>query len=37
MMPSPFADETPRPWYQEITRQQWLVLAVASARWIFDV
>ena len=36
MPPSP-ADETPRPWYRGIARQQWLVLAVASAGWIFDV
>ena len=26
-----------RPWYRGITRQQWLVLAVASAGWVFDV
>jgi MFS family permease len=32
------ADEEPnRPWYRGITRQQWLVLAVASAGWVFDV
>ncbi|MBI3866345.1 MAG: MFS transporter [Planctomycetia bacterium] len=24
-------------WYRGITRQQWLVLAVASAGWVFDV
>jgi MFS family permease len=28
---------TPQPWYQGIVRQQWLVLAVASAGWVFDV
>jgi len=26
-----------RPWYAEVTRYQWLVLAIASAGWIFDV
>src|SRR6516225_6480348 len=36
MPPSP-ADETPRPWYRGIARQQWLVVAVAAAGWIFDV
>ncbi len=29
--------ETPQPWYRGIARRQWLVLAVASAGWIFDV
>ena len=24
------------PWYAEVTRYQWLVLAIASAGWIFD-
>jgi predicted MFS family arabinose efflux permease len=27
----------PGPWYQEVTPHQWLVLAIASAGWIFDV
>src|SRR5437764_932923 len=32
------SDEEPlRPWYRAVTRQQWLVLAVASAGWVFDV
>ncbi|HET6576486.1 MAG TPA: MFS transporter [Fimbriiglobus sp.] len=26
----------PKPWYAEVTRYQWLVLAVASAGWVFD-
>lgn len=25
-----------RPWYAEVTRYQWLVLALASAGWVFD-
>lgn len=25
------------PWYAEVTRYQWLVLAIASAGWVFDV
>src|SRR5215216_1833660 len=25
------------PWYAGITRAQWLVLAIASAGWVFDV
>jgi MFS family permease len=28
---------TPTRWYQEVTAYQWLVLAIASAGWIFDV
>jgi MFS family permease len=27
---------TKSPWYAEVTRYQWLVLAIASAGWIFD-
>ena len=27
----------PRKWYSGITGYQWLVLAIASAGWIFDV
>jgi len=30
-------EESTRPWYRGITRTQWLVLAVASAGWVFDV
>jgi MFS family permease len=29
-------DAPPRPWYADVTRYQWLVLAVASAGWMFD-
>jgi MFS family permease len=36
-MPDSHADETHRPWYHGVDRRQWLVLAVASAGWIFDV
>jgi MFS family permease len=25
------------PWYQGVTRYQWMVLAIASAGWVFDV
>lgn len=28
---------TKTPWYSGVTRYQWLVLAIASAGWIFDV
>lgn len=31
------SDESAGPWYRGVTRQQWLVLAVASAGWVFDV
>ena len=27
----------PGPWYAEVTAAQWLVLAIASAGWVFDV
>jgi MFS family permease len=36
-MASAADDEPLQPWYRGITRQQWLVLAVASAGWVFDV
>jgi MFS family permease len=37
-MPDTSPDEAYRlPWYAEITRYQWVVLAIASAGWIFDV
>lgn len=29
-------DAPPQPWYAGVTRYQWLVLAVASAGWVFD-
>jgi MFS family permease len=29
--------ERPGPWYEGVTRAQWLVLVIASAGWIFDV
>ncbi len=25
------------PWYRDVTRYQWMVLAIASAGWVFDV
>src|SRR3954447_17363296 len=28
---------SPGPWYEGITVTQWLVLAIASAGWVFDV
>ena len=28
---------TSHPWYQEVTRYQWLVLVIASLGWVFDV
>ncbi len=28
--------EKPQPWYAGVTRYEWLVLAIASAGWIFD-
>jgi MFS family permease len=31
------ADSRSTPWYQGVTRYQWLILAIASAGWIFDV
>ncbi len=29
--------EKPVPWYTGVTRYEWLVLAIASAGWVFDV
>lgn len=29
--------DRPAPWYADVTAAQWLVLAIASAGWIFDV
>jgi MFS family permease len=29
--------DRPNNWYTRVTREQWLVLAIASAGWIFDV
>ncbi len=34
--PAPAAPAT-GPWYQGVTRAQWLVLAIASAGWVFDI
>ena len=31
------SDAKPAKWYSDVTRYQWIVLAVASAGWIFDV
>lgn len=28
--------EKPKPWYAEVSRYEWLVLAIASAGWVFD-
>lgn len=36
-MPADFHGETPQPWYRGVTSYQWLVLALASAGWVFDV
>jgi MFS family permease len=36
MKPSPPSAE-PEPWYQGVSRYQWLVLVLASAGWVFDV
>src|SRR5262245_46643966 len=27
----------PAPWWREVTRSQWVLLAIASAGWVFDV
>lgn len=27
----------PTPWYHDVTRYQWVVLALASAGWVFDI
>ncbi|MCA9040497.1 MAG: MFS transporter [Planctomycetaceae bacterium] len=35
--PSPLPDDDTRPWYQTVSRYQWLVLIIASAGWVFDV
>lgn len=29
-------ESTETPWYAEVTRYQWVVLAIASAGWVFD-
>lgn len=29
--------DEPTPWYAEVSRYQWLVLAIASLGWVFDV
>src|SRR5262249_12793720 len=34
MEPSP---SPPAPWWREVTRYQWMLLAIASAGWVFDV
>jgi MFS family permease len=31
------ATTAPEPWWRGVTRYQWLVLAIASAGWVFDV
>ena len=30
------AEADSRPWYADVTRYQWLILAIASAGWVFD-
>ena len=37
MTTQPASESPPGPWYAEVSRYQWLVLAIASAGWIFDV
>ena len=37
VMQPPELNDTDAPWYAGVTRYQWLVLAIASAGWIFDV
>jgi MFS family permease len=37
MTPASRDDQQSGPWYQGITGYEWLVLAIASAGWIFDV
>jgi MFS family permease len=34
---NPAAGQKQPAWYAEVTRYQWLILAIASAGWIFDV
>jgi MFS family permease len=36
-MPDTIQDEKQLKWYQGITKYQWMVLAVASVGWVFDV
>jgi hypothetical protein len=36
-MGNPLLPEQSEPWYRGVTRYQWLVLAIASAGWVFDV
>jgi MFS family permease len=36
MQTGSFLEKT-EPWYRGVTRYQWLVLAIASAGWVFDV
>ena len=38
MQPSePRRDESAGPWYRGVSGYQWLVLALASAGWVFDI
>jgi len=34
--PDTLAPDDGAPWYRQVTRYQWLVLAIASAGWVFD-
>ncbi|MBW3538688.1 MAG: MFS transporter [Planctomycetes bacterium] len=36
-VPTGDAERDDRPWYAEVTRYQWIVLAIASLGWVFDV
>ena len=36
-MSQPETESPPGPWYEGITAAQWMVLAIASAGWVFDV
>jgi len=35
--PQPVSDVDNRPWYEGITRYQWIVLLIASLGWVFDI
>ena len=30
-------ENSPLPWYRQVTRYQWLVLLIASLGWVFDI
>lgn len=35
--PQPLSENDKRPWYDGITRYQWIVLLIASLGWVFDI